>query len=124
MSSSDEQYLSVHGAESLAELVGLTPEVIAQWRQGPLWTTNETNAHTLVYDTLICGDFEVPAARLASFQKPTLVLNSDHTGDWLRAAAQATTAALPNSRALELPGSWHRIDMDVLGRTLVEFTTT
>ena len=35
----------------LAELLGLTPEVIADWRAGPLWATNEANAHTLVYDT-------------------------------------------------------------------------
>ncbi len=108
----------------LANLVGLPPEVIADWRQGPLWATNEANAQTLPYDTAICGDFTVPVQRLATYRTSTLVVNSDSTSDWLRAAAQATTAALPNARGLELPGSWHRVQMDILGRVLAEFATT
>jgi pimeloyl-ACP methyl ester carboxylesterase len=108
----------------LAELLGLTPEVIADWRAGPLWATNEANAHTLVYDTAICGDFNVPAERLATLRTPTMVVNSDGTSDWLRAAAQATAAALPNGWGVELPGSWHRINMDVLGQVLAGFATS
>ncbi|MFI0450330.1 alpha/beta fold hydrolase [Actinomadura sp. 6N118] len=108
----------------LAELMGLAPEVIADWRRTPLWATNEANAHTLLYDTALCGDFAVPAQRLAALPTPALVVNSDKTGDWLRAAAQATAAALPNGRGVQLPGSWHRVEMDVLGRVLVEFATT
>jgi pimeloyl-ACP methyl ester carboxylesterase len=108
----------------LAKLLDLPPEVIADWRQGPLWATNEANAHTLPYDTAICGDFNVPAERLATFRTPTLVVNSDNTSDWLRAAARATVTALPNGRGMQLPGSWHRPQLDVLGRVLVEFATT
>ncbi|MFI9808901.1 alpha/beta fold hydrolase [Streptomyces sp. NPDC052301] len=108
----------------LGALLGLTPDTVADWRKGPIWAINEANAHTLVYDTAICGDYKVPADRLADYPTEALVLNSDHTSAWLRAAAQATADALPNGRSLELPGSWHRIDMDVLGRTLVEFATT
>ncbi len=108
----------------LANLVGLPPEVIADWRQGPLWATNVANCHTLLYDTAICGDFDVPVQRLATVGTPALVVNSDHTSDWMRAAAQATAAALPNGRAMQLPGSWHRIDMDILGPVLAEFATS
>jgi pimeloyl-ACP methyl ester carboxylesterase len=108
----------------LAELLSLSPEVIADWRKGPLWATNEANAHTLPYDTAICGDFALPTERLATFRTPTLVVNSDNTSDWLRAAAQATAAALANGRGLELPGSWHRVQMDILGRVLVDFATS
>lgn len=108
----------------LAELVGFTPDVIENWRNGPLWATNEANAHTLVYDTAICGDFRVPVDRLATFQVPTLVVNSESTSDWLRAAAEATTAALPNGQGMSLPGSWHRIQTDVLARVLADFTNS
>ena len=108
----------------LAELVGLTPEVIAEWRKAPLWATNETNAHTLPYDTAICGDFDVPAERLAEYRTQTLVVNSDSTSDWLSAAARATADALPNGWRLELPGSWHRVQTDVLGTVLAGFATT
>ncbi len=107
----------------LGSFLGLTPDTVAQWRNGPIWAVNEANAHTLAYDVAICGDCEVPAGRLAAYTTPTLVLNSSGTSEWLRAAARATAAALPESRSLELPGSWHRIDMDVLGRTLAEFAT-
>jgi pimeloyl-ACP methyl ester carboxylesterase len=108
----------------LAELMGLGPEMIADWRRTPLWAMNEANAHTLVYDTEICGDFAVPAERLAGLRTPTLVVNSDKTGDWLRAAARETATALPNGWGMELPGSWHRIEMDILGRVLAGFATT
>lgn len=107
----------------LAKLLDLSPEAIADWRRGPLWATNEANAHTLVYDTAICGDFNIPAARLATLQMPTLVVNSNGTSDWLRAAARATADALPKGHGMELPGSWHRIQMDVLGQVLAEFAT-
>jgi pimeloyl-ACP methyl ester carboxylesterase len=108
----------------LAELVGFTPDVIANWRKSPLWTTNVTNAHTLLYDTAICGDFNVPVGRLATFRTPTLVVNSDHTSDWLYAAARATATALPNGWGMQLPGEWHRIQPDILGRVLAGFATT
>ncbi|TDE34868.1 alpha/beta hydrolase [Actinomadura sp. 6K520] len=108
----------------LTEMMWLDPEMIANWRQTPLWATNEANAHTLLYDTAICGDFEVPARRLASLRTPALVVNSENTGDWLREAARETAAALPNGWGMQLPGSWHRIEMDILGRVLAGFATT
>ncbi|MEU0399118.1 alpha/beta hydrolase [Streptomyces sp. NPDC006197] len=107
----------------LGSFLGLTPDNVAEWRRGPIWAMNETNAHTLLYDIAVCGDYEVPVERLAAYRTETLVLNSSGTSEWLRAAARATADALPNGRGLELPGSWHRIDMDVLGRTLAEFVT-
>ncbi|MFJ4691896.1 alpha/beta fold hydrolase [Streptomyces sp. NPDC088766] len=108
----------------LSELLGLSAEVIAEWRQAPLWATNEANAHTLLYDTAILGDFEVPVARLAALRTPAVVLSSDASSDWLRDAARATAAALPNGFGMQLPGSWHRIDTPILGRVLAGFATT
>lgn len=108
----------------LGELVGFTPEVIADWRKGPLWAINEANAHTLPYDTAICGDFTVPVERLAAFLTPTLVVMSDNTSDWLAAAARATAAAVGNGWGMQLPGSWHRVQTDILGRVLAGFATT
>lgn len=106
-----------------AELVGLRPQEIADWRRNPLWAMNEANAHTLVYDAAICGDFRVPVERLATFDTPALVVNSDHTSNWLHVASEAIAAALPNGRWLSLPGAWHRIQPDILGKVLVEFAT-
>lgn len=105
----------------LSNLVGFTPDTIAEWQRGPMWAINEAHAHTLAYDTKICGDFSVPVERLSACTTETMVLNSDHTSSWLRAAARATAEAFPNGHGRELPGAWHRIDMDVLGSTLAEF---
>ncbi|WP_435135050.1 alpha/beta fold hydrolase [Actinacidiphila sp. bgisy144] len=108
----------------LTELLGLSPAVLADWRRGPLWATNEANAHTLLYDTAILGDFEVPEQRLATLRVPSLVVHSESTGDWLRDAARATARALPNGWGMGLPGTWHRIHTDILGRVLAGFATS
>ncbi|MCT2588418.1 alpha/beta hydrolase [Streptomyces sp. N2-109] len=105
----------------LAELVGFSAEAIAEWRSSPMWPANEEMAHTLLYDTAIMGDGDLPVERLARTKVDTLVINSDHTSDWLLAAAQATADALPNGRRVELPGVWHRVPPEVLGPALVEF---
>jgi pimeloyl-ACP methyl ester carboxylesterase len=107
----------------LAELVGFSPEEIAKWRRSPMWPANEAMAHTLVYDTAICGDGRVPVERLAKTEVPTLVINSESTSDWLHAAARETAAALPNGQRVSLPGVWHRVPPEVLGPALVEFVT-
>jgi pimeloyl-ACP methyl ester carboxylesterase len=108
----------------LAELAGFTPEEIAQWRDSPMWASNEAMAHTLVYDTIVCGDGRLPVERLAKTEVPTLIINSESTSDWLRAAAQATAAALPNGRNVSLPGVWHKVPPEILGPALVEFVTS
>jgi pimeloyl-ACP methyl ester carboxylesterase len=107
----------------LAEHVGFPPEWIEEWRNSPIWSANEAMAHTLPYDTAIMGDSRMPAERLATLQVQTMVVNSDHTGDWLLAAAKATAAALPNGRRLELPGVWHRVLPEILGPALAEYVT-
>jgi pimeloyl-ACP methyl ester carboxylesterase len=107
----------------LAELVGFSPEEIAHWKNGPMWAANEAMAHTLPYDTALCGDGRLPVERLAGIDVETLVISSDSTGGWLRAATEATADALPNARHVALPGVWHKVPPEVLGPALVEFVT-
>jgi hypothetical protein len=107
----------------LTESVGFPPDWVQEWKDSPLWQSNEALAHTLPYDTAVMGDGRVPVERLARTGLETVVINSDHTGDWLLAAAKATAAALPHGRRLELPGVWHRVLPEVLGPALVEFVT-
>jgi pimeloyl-ACP methyl ester carboxylesterase len=107
----------------LTDMAGFSPDEVAEWRRSPMWPANEAMAHTLLYDTTICGDGRLPVERLARTGVPTLVINSDTTSDWLHAAARATAAALPNGRQVSLPGVWHRVPPEVLGPALVEFVT-
>lgn len=106
----------------LTQMLDFTPETLQQWRRTPLWSANEANAHTLPYDTAICGDCEIPVDQLRDLRLACITICSDNTSDWLAASAQATAAALPNASFLCLPGSWHRVNTDVLAQTLVDFT--
>ncbi|WP_407564735.1 alpha/beta fold hydrolase [Streptomyces sp. 184] len=108
----------------LGEMLGLAPAVIAEWRKAPLWATNEAHAHTLVYDVTLCGDFRVHPEEVAEVRMPSVVVCSDGTSDWLRDAAMATATALPHGWGMRLPGSWHRVQTDVLGGVLSGFATT
>jgi pimeloyl-ACP methyl ester carboxylesterase len=104
----------------LTEMGDFSPELIAEWRQSPIWPANEAMAHTLLYDTAMClGGLRVE--QLAKTEVPTLVINSDKSYDWLEKVAQATAAALPNGRHLRLPGVWHRVPIEVLGPAVIEF---
>lgn len=108
----------------LAELVGFSTEEIEHWKQGPMWAANEAMAHTLPYDTALCGDGRLPVERLAELTDlETLVISSDSTGGWLLAATEATAAALPRGRHVSLPGVWHKVPPEILGPALVEFVT-
>lgn len=117
----DEEKRSEAAEYYLSALIGLPPDVVADWRQGPMWSRNVALAHTLPYDTALMGDDRVPVERLADVKVHTLLINSDSTADWLHAAARATADALPDCQRLELPGVWHRVLPDVLGPVLVDF---
>jgi pimeloyl-ACP methyl ester carboxylesterase len=108
----------------LKEMLDFTDEMIADWRKTPLWAINEANAHTLPYDIAISGDYTIPAGRLANYRTPALVVCSTGTSDWLSAAARATASALANGWGLRLPGSWHRVQTDILGWVLAGFATS
>lgn len=108
----------------LAGLCDFPAEEIARWRQLPMWPANEAMAHTLLYDTIIHGEGRLPAGRMATTDIPTLVIHSDSTSGWLRAASERTAAALPDARLVCLPGVWHRVPPEVLGPALTGFVTS
>lgn len=109
------------------DFLELSPEQFMIWRRNPeLWEENLARAHTLVYDAILCtmcSDYSVPVGRLAKLEMPTMVIRSDNTHDWLRAAAEATAAALPNCKVVSLPGGWHWVKPGFLAQVLAEFTT-
>src|SRR6266566_4171080 len=87
--------------------IGVPAEMIAQMREGPLWTALEATAHTLVYESFIPGS--LPPDRLAAIGTPALVLGSEGSDDRLRTWVQGVAEALPNASARFLPGTWHGV---------------
>jgi hypothetical protein len=101
--------------------VGLPPQAIVGMRQTPEWPRLEAVAHTLSYDGGITGDRTLWTERVTAVPVPTLVLDSDASSEYLRAAAHAAAEALPNARRRTLAGEFHDVPAEILAPMLVEF---
>ncbi len=101
--------------------VGIPAEVVARLRQAPFRPHLEAIAHTLAYDATIIGDLSLPAGLIASIETPALVLSGDRSSPFMRAAAHAVAAALPNGRLCELAGQSHDINPAATAPVLAEF---
>jgi pimeloyl-ACP methyl ester carboxylesterase len=94
--------------------------VDARMRQSPLWAAMEPNAHMLVRDAALLGDFSLPAERLASVAVPTLVLDGGEM-PWLSRGVRALVEVLPNGQHRPLAGQPHGIPMEVLVASIIDF---
>ena len=102
------------------EAVGMPVQLVAQMRQAPWWSAQETLAHTAIYDATIMGDYSLPRAEIARVKVPILVLDGGQM-PWLSNSANAVAAALPNARRRTLDGQQHNVDPAALAPALVEF---
>ena len=102
-------------------LVGIPADLIAQYRQAPFWPALERIAHTLVYEMTIIGDGAIPPGLASRVTIPTLVIDGGDSPPFLRSAAEALTAALPNAQRRSLAGQTHDLVPAVLAPVLREF---
>ncbi|WP_433262242.1 alpha/beta fold hydrolase [Actinosynnema sp. CS-041913] len=96
--------------------VGVPEEIVAGMRQSPQWPELVALAHTLVYDLAIVGK----APDFTAISAPTLVVDSSHTDERLRAWADGVAANLPGAARRTLPGEWHGVAPEVLAPVLAE----
>jgi pimeloyl-ACP methyl ester carboxylesterase len=109
----------------LTDAVGIPEEGLAALRSGPAWPRMLGLAHTLAYDALLAGRYELPAIeRVEAFRTPTLVLRGEATAPWIRLGTEALAASLPNGRLTDLPGQQHNPAPDVLAPALLAFLTS
>jgi pimeloyl-ACP methyl ester carboxylesterase len=101
--------------------IGVPDDLVAGMRGTPSWAAMEAVAHTLVYDSLISEATSYQL--LASVTVPTLVLDSEGSGDDLAGMAAIVAKGLPNCSHRSLPGEWHGVADDVLAPVLTEFFT-
>jgi pimeloyl-ACP methyl ester carboxylesterase len=101
--------------------IGLPAQAIAGLRQTPEWPRLEAIAHTLAYDGAITGDRTLWTERARSVRVPALVLDSEASSQYLRAAAQAVSQALPTARRHTVAGDFHDVPAEVLAPVLAEF---
>ena len=101
--------------------VGIPEDIVAQLRHAPFRPHLEALAHTLVYDATIIGDLSLPTALIASIVTPTLVICGEESGPFLRNAAHAVVATLPNGRICTLDGQTHDISPEATAPVIAEF---
>lgn len=101
--------------------VGIPQDVVAQLRHAPFRPALEAIAHTLAYDAAIVGDLSLPAGLLATVAAPALVITGENSPPFLRNAAQAAAAALPNGQLAVLPGQTHDLNPDATAPVMTEF---
>ena len=103
------------------QAVGIPEAVVAQLRHAPFRPGLEAIAHTLAYDAAIVGDLSLPAGLLATIAIPALVLGGENSPPFLRDAAKAAAAALPNGQLAVLPGQTHDLSSDATAPVMTEF---
>jgi pimeloyl-ACP methyl ester carboxylesterase len=100
--------------------VGIPRDLVARMRDAPFRHHLEAIAHTLVYDATIIGDLSLPTELISSIATPTLVIRGELSSPFLRSAAQAVAATLPNGRLCDLAGQSHDINADATAAVLME----
>jgi pimeloyl-ACP methyl ester carboxylesterase len=106
------------------QAVGIPQEVVAQMRHAPFRPGLEAIAHTLAYDAAVIGDRSLPAGLLAAVTVPALVITGDQSPPFLRDAADAAAAALPQGRLAVLPGQSHDLNADATAPVMAEFLSS
>lgn len=104
----------------MTTVIGVPAEIVASIRPAPFWAAMEPNAHMLVRDAALLGDFSLPAERLATVTAPTLVLDGGSM-PWLSQGVRALVDVLPNAQHRTLAGQSHDIPADVLVSAVGDF---
>jgi pimeloyl-ACP methyl ester carboxylesterase len=113
--------------ELFLTFVGVPAQEVAQMRAEPFWPALEAVAHTLVYDFTVMGDTQsgkpLPA-KWASITTPALVADGDKTPQpYIRPAADALAALLPNARRHTIAGQDHAVAPDAIAPVLIDYFT-
>jgi pimeloyl-ACP methyl ester carboxylesterase len=104
--------------------VGMPIEAVAPMRTMPMWPALESVAHTLIYDTIIMGDFSLStelSKLAASIRVLTLVMGGGASPESLQSAVRAVAGAIPEAQLRMLDGQTHEVAPDAIAPVLVEF---
>jgi pimeloyl-ACP methyl ester carboxylesterase len=106
------------------EVVRMPEHELAAYRQSPLWAARLPLAATIPREMAAELAYHFDAARFASLQTPTMLLQGGDSPPVLRQATELVAAALPNSRIVVLPGQQHiayRTDPELFAHEALNF---
>jgi hypothetical protein len=105
-------------------VVGMPPEMVDGMKGSPMWEPMLALTYTVKYDAHCLGgdDQSLPVDTLSRVTVPFLSVCSSGTRmPWLHGAAQVVADALPDARAIELPGEFHQVPPETLAPALAGF---
>ncbi|SEC14330.1 alpha/beta hydrolase [Paenibacillus sp. GP183] len=105
----------------MTKVVEIPSEVVAQFRNAPMWPSLEGLAHTLVYDLTIVGYGSLPTERINTILAPALLIVGGTSPSWMRQAGKAVMDALPHGQVRILEGQNHSAGPEALAPVLQEF---
>lgn len=113
--------------ELFMTFIGVPAEDVAQMRAQPFWQALEPVAYTLSYDFAVMdgtqGGTPLPA-RWASITTPALVVDGGKTPQpYIRPAADALAALLPNAQRHTIPDQDHAVAADAIAPVLTDYFT-
>lgn len=113
--------------ELFLTFIGVPAEEVAQMREQPFWAALEAVAHTLAYDFRVMAGTQsgtpLPAT-WAALATPALVVDGEKTPQpYIRPAADALAALLPNARRHTIPGQDHAVAADAIAPVLIDYFT-
>lgn len=104
------------------ESVGFPDEVIAKFRQHPIWPIFESVAPTLIYDcTLGIDHGDIPYELLPKVTVPTFVIDGGASPPWIHEACEALARGVPDGRHHRVPDEGHVLNQEVTAPLVREF---
>jgi pimeloyl-ACP methyl ester carboxylesterase len=85
------------------------------------WKQLKAVAHTLVYDTTVMDNYEVPTATLATITVPTLVMGGSKAKPNMASAVAGVAQAVPGAVHKTLEGQTHQVKNEAIAPELIEF---
>lgn len=99
----------------------LPDEVIEQMVQHPAWPWLESLSGSLVNDTILGINGDIPHDALGMIATPTLMLNGDRSPDWQRETVRIIHRGIGGSEHVEIGDEGHVFDDVKVGQLMVDY---
>jgi len=105
----------------LTTVMAVPAKTVEMLRRTSMWPGLTAISHTLVYDALVVGNRQWPAARMASVSEPVLVLSSRASVGWMQHTARTVAEWLAAGEHRSVTGAPHDASPRVLAAALIPF---
>ena len=106
--------------EHFMKLVGMPDEMINGVKQSPSWSTLESLAPTLAYDSAV-SSYIVPTQKASQIDMPALVMYGEESYGFMKLVAESLAKAFPHGQLHAFPGQGHNASSELVLPVLTDF---